>query len=97
MTSCPYDFHGKPIFDKSININTVFTIVLGAINNFKRYCYNWLCGTIDQPRTKLTVEQRRALRAKLTSIRQTKFWRKALNAGAIVVATFTVFLIGFFF
>lgn len=69
----------------------------GAMDNFKRYCYNWVCGTTDKPKEKQTPEQKRALRAKLTSIHQTKFLRKALNAGAIALATFTVFLIGFFY
>ncbi|XP_033742205.1 sodium/glucose cotransporter 4-like [Pecten maximus] len=70
---------------------------MGAVGNIKRYCYNWVCGTTDKPKRKLTLEQRRALRAKLTSLHQKKIWRIILNTGAIVVTTITVFVLGVFY
>lgn len=69
----------------------------GFVDAIKRYCYNWVCGTTTRSKQKLTTEELRVIRAKLTSIEQPRFWRYMLNAGAIAVTTITVFLVGMFY
>ena len=67
------------------------------MSRFRIGCYNWICGTTETPKKTLTEAEKQEMRRKLTSLEQSPTARKFLNAGAIAVATFTVFLIGFFY
>lgn len=59
-------------------------------------CKNWLCGTVEDARKYLTVEEKLRLREKMTSIEEKPGQRALLNTIAILVAVFTAFLLGFF-
>ncbi|ESP02204.1 hypothetical protein LOTGIDRAFT_230588 [Lottia gigantea] len=62
-----------------------------------RKVYNWLCGISDEPKPKLTPEEKAFIKAKMTSLAENKFSKKVANIAAILVATLTAFLLGFFY
>ena len=58
--------------------------------------YNWVCGQTDQPKPKLTNEEKKLIKQKLTDIEESPGASKLLDILAIVVSALTVFLLGFF-
>ncbi|KAG9350876.1 hypothetical protein JZ751_024765 [Albula glossodonta] len=56
----------------------------------------WLCGLSGPRRAELSLEQRRTLEKKLTSIEEKPVWRDVCNINALILLTVNVFLWGFF-
>ncbi|KAL5007608.1 hypothetical protein ScPMuIL_016414 [Solemya velum] len=62
----------------------------------RRKVYNWVCGISDKPHPKLTDEERKAVRDKMTSLEENPHMKRILDISAFVVAIGTVFLVAFF-
>ncbi|KAK3597477.1 hypothetical protein CHS0354_041897 [Potamilus streckersoni] len=62
----------------------------------KQKIKNWLCGTIEETQRNMSAEEKAAIRKKMTSIDEHSRVRLSLNIAAVLIATFTAFLLGFF-
>ena len=91
--------------EKINNLNNVYRVHLcifviadeyDTLPWYKKAC-QWICGIekIEDHPT-LTPEEQAAIDRKQQSIHQDKFWRRILNANAIILMTLAVFLWGFY-
>ncbi|KAL3879059.1 hypothetical protein ACJMK2_031373, partial [Sinanodonta woodiana] len=62
----------------------------------KQKIKNWLCGTIEETQKNMSADEKAAIRKKMTSINEHSRVRMSLNIAAVLIATFTAFLLGFF-
>ncbi|XP_030639646.1 sodium/glucose cotransporter 4-like [Chanos chanos] len=56
----------------------------------------WVCGLSQQPKVKLTEEEKEALEKKLTSIEEEPLWKHVCDANAIIILAINVFLWAYF-
>ncbi|KAK7496560.1 hypothetical protein BaRGS_00012212 [Batillaria attramentaria] len=61
-----------------------------------RVLYNWLCGIDEKPKPKLTPEEKEIIKRKMTSLKESPFASRLTTIAAIIIATMTTFLLGFF-
>ncbi|KAH9507890.1 Sodium/glucose cotransporter 4 [Bulinus truncatus] len=62
-----------------------------------RVMYNWLCGIDNKPKAKLTLEEKILIKRKMTDIGENPQAKFVSAIAAIIVATVTTFLFGFFY
>ncbi|CAC5400636.1 SLC5A9 [Mytilus coruscus] len=71
-----------------------------TLNNVKcqmlQKCKDWICGTIKEPKCKLSPEEKRLLRKKMTSLSEKTRNRRILNCAAVVITIGTTVLIAVF-
>jgi len=56
----------------------------------------WMCGIHKRSPEKMTREERKEVQKQLTNIQENDRTSKLLDAGAILLATLTAFLLGFY-
>ena len=76
--------------------NPILINFIPGVNRCSTFLRNWLCGTVDRAQDHITAEEKAEIRKKMTSIEQDSKWARVLNILAIILATLTAFLLGYF-
>ncbi|KAK3783687.1 hypothetical protein RRG08_025311 [Elysia crispata] len=90
------ELNGDVNKDDTISINGDDSVKVKQPKEFYHAFYNWVCGQTDQPRPKLTNEEKKLIKQKMTDIEESPGTSKLLNILAILVCGITVFLLGVF-